>query len=594
MRFLLAPLAPLALLVALGMAPAIADGLSPSGPLTPGRCFASGTSGPTVPCVQEGRTWTRVLRPADPADGMTVLTEGATTPAIMSRLLAATGAVVRADIPFRSIPASVTSLTLSGHSTVGDGCQGAVYTRGPGLMQITDALGSPWHLVPGSSGLWFECFGGKMDNNAASAAGNDAAWDAVFNYARMFQYGAQVNFGSGTAYFLTTRTTGDFGGRSLRVSGRGKRATRFLYAGASPTTLLSVRTGPGLVGDQYIDDAGTTIEGIEFASTSGAANNGAGSLAIDVYGRSGILIRDIKVVGYKEGIKFAKSYGPHMTDVVMTGIAGRAIQTAPDGTANGMVLHKVAVTNSGNVDKVPAVDIVGGGSGNQGNGMSVIGSDFESGYINIQFTNMFGVAFVGNYSETSSSANSSGGQNIAFSGKNAAFNIAGNWFGEQTNPLTFANLKSSSVTNNTFYNTTIAFDVSATDLDFGNYALFGAASVTNATPWTTVAPTSGCANIGGSYEPLGYRRHADGSIEIKGGMTCPVPPSAGPTATPVATVFTTLPVGYRPFKHRTFVVPGLVESTGNTEGISVDPNGNVTAFVRNIGGYIDVNIRFTP
>ncbi len=58
-----------------GLGPAVADGLTlatPSGPNTQGQCFASGASGPRVPCVLQGQTWTRVLRPTDPADGMTV------------------------------------------------------------------------------------------------------------------------------------------------------------------------------------------------------------------------------------------------------------------------------------------------------------------------------------------------------------------------------------------------------------------------------------------------------------------------------------------------------------------------------------------
>ena len=66
-----------ALLVApallLGPAAARADGLAPAGPATQGQCYASGTSGPRVPCVLQGQTWTRVQRPTDDASGMSVL-----------------------------------------------------------------------------------------------------------------------------------------------------------------------------------------------------------------------------------------------------------------------------------------------------------------------------------------------------------------------------------------------------------------------------------------------------------------------------------------------------------------------------------------
>ncbi|MGF3026750.1 hypothetical protein ACQVP2_28515 [Methylobacterium aquaticum] len=58
-----------------GLGSAHADGLTlatPSGPNTHGQCYASGTTGPRVPCVLQGQTWTRVLRPTDPADALTV------------------------------------------------------------------------------------------------------------------------------------------------------------------------------------------------------------------------------------------------------------------------------------------------------------------------------------------------------------------------------------------------------------------------------------------------------------------------------------------------------------------------------------------
>lgn len=54
------------------LSPALADGLAPAGITAQGLCYASGTSGPRVPCVLQGQTWTRVLRPTDPIDGATV------------------------------------------------------------------------------------------------------------------------------------------------------------------------------------------------------------------------------------------------------------------------------------------------------------------------------------------------------------------------------------------------------------------------------------------------------------------------------------------------------------------------------------------
>lgn len=66
----------LALTLLSGTLPARADGLvlaSPPGTAMQGQCYASGSSGSQVPCLLQGRTWTRALRPTDDADGMNVL-----------------------------------------------------------------------------------------------------------------------------------------------------------------------------------------------------------------------------------------------------------------------------------------------------------------------------------------------------------------------------------------------------------------------------------------------------------------------------------------------------------------------------------------
>lgn len=62
-----------ALLLA-GLATARADGLMPAGVAAQGLCFATGSSGPRVPCVMQDGVWTRVLRPTDEASGLTVAT----------------------------------------------------------------------------------------------------------------------------------------------------------------------------------------------------------------------------------------------------------------------------------------------------------------------------------------------------------------------------------------------------------------------------------------------------------------------------------------------------------------------------------------
>lgn len=61
-----------ALLITSALSPAYADGLTPAAPAAAGICYASGSSGPTVPCTQQDQTWVQLLRPNDPADKLTV------------------------------------------------------------------------------------------------------------------------------------------------------------------------------------------------------------------------------------------------------------------------------------------------------------------------------------------------------------------------------------------------------------------------------------------------------------------------------------------------------------------------------------------
>ncbi len=64
------------------MSAARADGLAPVGPASADvrLCYASGSSGPQVPCVLQDQTWMQLQRPTDPADRMTIA-PSATAPA---------------------------------------------------------------------------------------------------------------------------------------------------------------------------------------------------------------------------------------------------------------------------------------------------------------------------------------------------------------------------------------------------------------------------------------------------------------------------------------------------------------------------------
>ncbi|MGX7709137.1 hypothetical protein ACS5PV_30330, partial [Methylobacterium sp. Gmos1] len=170
-----------------GVAAAHADGLSPAGPLSQGLCYASGTSGPRVPCVLQGQIWTKVLRPTDDLSANTFAPNGFGG-------ISATGSVLFGAAQFRV--ASTTELSgvvlpfkrvlRDGYATPGDGGQ-ASYTfssspcslnsgAGDGGSQVPRTVGGCWLADLDSQGpvsvlLW----GAIADSPGKTGVGTDVA-----------------------------------------------------------------------------------------------------------------------------------------------------------------------------------------------------------------------------------------------------------------------------------------------------------------------------------------------------------------------------------------------------------------------------------
>jgi hypothetical protein len=528
----------------------------------------------TLPPVNDGST--------GDLSGMSVKPSGAATAQTLADVAAIVGVPVsyaRADLPAKIVPPSVSSIVLAGFYTPGDACQGAVYKRGAGTMQINDLLGGLWHLEPGGIAK-FECFGGRLDGLQSSAAANDAAWDAAFVYMDTLNYGAELRFGTGFGYFNSQRVARITEGKQLNIRGAGKRATEFMYAGATPITLFKMGS------DTNPDSASLLVEGIAIYAPPNSAANAAGARAIDFVQRSGFIMRDVWIVGYREGVKLVKCYAPRIIDTDFINLLGRAIYNpAGDASPNGMTLERVGIFNSGLTDSVPVIDLTSDGTGQGGgNGITMTGLDLEYNYQGMRFNNISGANIHGSYIERNLQGN------LVFTGVNTAFDIRGNWIGEQTAVATWANLSRSSIQNNNVYNTTTTFAASAVDLDYSN-VLSGTSTITNGLPWNTPTLLNGWANIGGGLDVAGYRRHADGSVEIKGAIT------KGTNASAVAF---NIPDGYRPFKQRQFTIGGL--SGDRIAQMDVATNGNVIVYpapkkldgTATADAYADMGVRFTP
>lgn len=122
------------------------------------------------------------LPPVDPALNISGPEYAAAVKASDQQIYAHIG-MLRSDIP--SLTLVTDSITLSGHSTVGDLGSGAVYVRGTssGPMAIQDAAETWWELaLPGyAERAWFGATGST--NTAASIAAMEAAIGGVLHFA---------------------------------------------------------------------------------------------------------------------------------------------------------------------------------------------------------------------------------------------------------------------------------------------------------------------------------------------------------------------------------------------------------------------------
>lgn len=136
---MLRPILP-ALVALVGLTGARADGLVPAGSSAQGLCYASGGSGPRVPCVLQGQTWTPVLRPTDDGSDLGVAV-GPNAATLKDRLRATAAGidilayVSRGDVqagrdvaaPFR---AAVAAAKAAGAKLLVPGVPGRCYTVG--------------------------------------------------------------------------------------------------------------------------------------------------------------------------------------------------------------------------------------------------------------------------------------------------------------------------------------------------------------------------------------------------------------------------------------------------------------------------------
>ncbi len=163
-----------------GFSPAHADGLTPAAPAAAGTCYASGSSGPTVPCLQQGATWVQVVRPTDDASTMTTSLAGGGSAALGNTV--PTLDIARSEIGSRTIP--LRSFVVSGYAAAGDAGAGARYVRGTstGPMAVQDAAGTWWQLdlsAPVIPAGWFGVVAGDSGKAAQNGVGINAAMAAL-------------------------------------------------------------------------------------------------------------------------------------------------------------------------------------------------------------------------------------------------------------------------------------------------------------------------------------------------------------------------------------------------------------------------------
>ncbi|PIK73826.1 hypothetical protein CS379_06160, partial [Methylobacterium frigidaeris] len=189
-----------ALLLIASLGAVRADGLVPVGDAPSGLCYAQGGSGARVPCVRQGETWTRVLRPTDPADGMTV--GGTAISAILGGKAplaspAFTGALSILSPPNSTIAGS-TQTVVNGGTQANHGdhsvASGAAHFRGP---DDAEQMRIGW--FPAAT-AYTHAIGGNLGTGATYSCQDDANADAACNV--IAQGRGRINVGNGSGIGL--------------------------------------------------------------------------------------------------------------------------------------------------------------------------------------------------------------------------------------------------------------------------------------------------------------------------------------------------------------------------------------------------------
>ena len=461
----------------------------------------------------------------------------------------------RAALAAATTTSGASAVQLLGYNTPLDN-GGAFYLR----LNTAPATVKEWH-VQSADGVWWqmtdddivclEMFGGFPGTPV------DAAWAAAWDYLNTFKSsGCTLDLLYGAYLCNNPLPLPPLNGKILTLRGRGMFASRLQANSTGPIITLDCRSSVAMSNDLMLENFGIVTPN----------NAGPASYGILISNRFSFVMRGVYIGGMYQGIIISSCYGFRIEDCLFTSCGSTAIGANVDDSCNGMVLQNTGVFSCGNTDGSYAVDL-GGGSG-----WSITGCDLEGSHAGLRLSGVVGGVVAGNYFERHEI-------NIAFIGSNS-IEISGNWFGEQSDPLTFDGLSKSRVANNAFYNCQITFSSTAQDIDWGYNDLSGTAVINNTLPWNAPSLLNGWANQGGGYTTAGYRRHADGTVELKGGITG----SQGSDAI-------NLPIGYRSSQTLYFVT-SLDPASAATGRVAVSPNGNVYIY-QAPGGFICLDgIRF--
>jgi hypothetical protein len=307
-------------------------------------------------------------------------------------------------------------------------------------------------------------FGAVGDSTGASGSGTDdtAAIQAAIDYAAATPFGCSIYFPRGV-YRVTSELNISVLNKQNRIYGDVVYGSKVFRDSATDGKTFNIGSGT------YESDS-LIFERLMVGPSVGVGAGGANDTLIHVEKRGGIKFRDLLLSGGRQQINLALlGWSTIIERVQFNGSAGNALVTnAADASANHLVVRDCRVFSCGLTLSAIAFQI------NTAVDVSVLQCNFEGNYNALYLNDVDGALVEGNHFERNN-------QHMYFQSTCENIDVNANYFGEKLGggvcSMTLENVTGCDFTNNSMFDTAVAFGSTSMDVDVGAYHLDGAATL---------------------------------------------------------------------------------------------------------------------